>query len=392
MELPRPTWRVFLAGVLAGAVDSAPSISGATVYYVVGIYRNLLESITRAWDAFFAAIRQRSFSPLINEPALRYLLVLKAGVVFSFLSFAHTILVCLQDERTRPLLFSIFFGFVLGSAFLCLRQVLSWNIRRTSLFVLGLTLGLCLVYNPTLFPESLYSVPVTVNLTPAANVDVEHARLLHVPFSALESIARQGVLDTSNSIIDEHTSLPISLESKGFVSLLPFQPYTIMTGVIVALALLMPGVSGSYILNVLGSYCTVLSAIMAVVSGIFCFSFPVEAWGLLLNLGIGVLVGLLFLSKIVLRFFEKYPCSTQAFVSGMMFGSIFCLWPFQKVAFVIDPLRVKQGLLLVGLERYVPSLHECATSWPLLLATMCAFCAVFFLRRFSKQEPIAVRE
>ena len=138
---------------------------------------------------------------------------------------------------------------------------------------------------------------------------------------------------------------------------------------------------------------SVLSAIMAVVSGIFFLSFPVDAWELLINLGVGVLVGLLFLSRVVLRFFKQHPCSTQAFISGVMLGSIFCLWPFQKLAYIIDPLHVTEGLTLVGMERYVPHLHECLASWPLFFVVALAFFAVFFLRRFSFEEkPIPQQE
>lgn len=385
MDIPRPTWRVFLAGVLGGAVDAAPSISGATVYYVVGVYRYLLESITRAWDSFFAAVRTRSLAPILHERAWKYLLVLKSGVILSFLSFAHAILNCLQNAQIRPFLFSLFLGFVLGSAILCLQQVLSWTRTRTLLFALGITVGMLVVHAPPFFPETRCSVPVLTELPSVTNVDVSDSRLLDVPLSALKSIREKGALDLTRPVYDEATSLPIDIceESSSF---LPFRPKIVLTGFIVASAMLLPGVSGSYVLNVLGCYSIVLSAILEVASGMVCMSFPLDAWELLLNLGAGVLLGLLLLSRVVLTLFKRHPCATQALLAGIMIGSIQCLWPFQKLISVIDPFHINQGPSLVSVGQYMPSLHESLSLWYVFPGCALAFAGVFFLQHLSASK------
>ena len=389
MDIPRPTWRVFFAGMLGGAVDAAPSISGATVYYVVGVYHNLLESITRAWDSFFAALRTRSFTPIMQESAWKYLIVLKSGVILSFLSFAHTILLCLQSTTARPILFSLFFGFVLGSAVLCLQRVLSWTKTRALLFALGITIGLLIVYASPVFREMSYSVPVLAELPSATNVDATHTQLLHVPMSTLKAIKDQGMLDMTRPILNDATFLPLETFEEVFASTLPFRPQIALTGILVASAMLLPGVSGSYVLNVLGYYGTVLTAILEVVSGLLYFTFPLDAWELLLNLGVGVLLGLICLSRIVLSLFKRYPCATQAILAGIMLGSILCLWPFQNLVSVVDPFHIDQGASLVSVGRYLPSLHESLASWHIFAGIILAFSGVFLLQRLSERKVAA---
>lgn len=382
MDIPQPTWRVFLAGILGGAVDAAPSISGATVYYVVGVYRYLLESITRAWDSLFTAVRTRSLAPILHERAWKYLLVLKSGVILSFLSFAHAILLCLQNTQVRPFLFSLFFGFVLGSAILCLQQVVSWTKKRTLLFALGITVGMLIVHAPPIFPETHCSVPVLTELPSVTNFDVSESRLLHVPISALKSIREKGALDVTRPVYDEATSLPIDILEEGS-PILPFRPQIALTGLIVSSAMLLPGISGSYVLNVLGYYSIVLSAILEVVSGIVYLSFPLDAWELLLNLGAGVLLGLILLSRVVLTLFKRYPCATQALLAGIMLGSIQCLWPFQKLISVIDPFHISQSPSLVSVGQYMPSFPESLTLWYAFVGCALAFTGVFLLQRIS---------
>jgi putative membrane protein len=387
MTVPKPSWKVFLAGVLGGAIDAAPSISGATVYYVVGIYTNLLQSITRAWDSLAEAVRTRSFRPIQNEMGWRYLLVLKSGVILSFLIFAHSILHCLQIPAARQLLFSLFLGFILGSTFLCLNRVVAWTKTQVGVFVVGLALGLFVVYGLPLFAEPLYSVPVTAHLPAAENVDLAHSRLLHVPFSAIASLKEQGILDSSLPIFDEGTGFTLEVTDTVFSSALLLRPALVLTGVVVATAMLLPGISGSYVLNVLGYYSIVLSAVLEVVSSFFYLKFPMGAWALLLNLGLGVLCGLIVLSRIVLRFFKKHPCATQAFIAGCMIGSLSSLWPFQKLAQVVDPFHSTQGVSLITKGWYLPSLPETLHSWHLFVGIALAFCTVFVLQKISLEKP-----
>jgi putative membrane protein len=381
----KPLWKLFFAGMLGGAVDAAPSISGATVYYVVGIYKDLLSSISNVWGALYESFRTRSLFPLIYEPGLRYLLVLKCGVVLSFLFFARYILLCFEYPTARAVLFSMFFGFVFGSITLFIKKVDRWTKKRLLLFVVSFCVGIGVIQGASLFQEPLYSVPITVQLPEASNVQVTGNRLLHVPQSALYVLQNAKVVDSSREIVGESGRVDIVL--------LHNQPYVrfelILLGLLVAGAMLIPGVSGSYVLTIFGYYSLVLSAILEVTTNFFSAQFSTEPFFMLLNLGIGISTGIVFFSRRILWLFESHNASTHSCVAGGLFGTVWCLWPFQKLSYIVDPFHVSKGLHLISTGTYIPSLSLLSSSWYLFCIAACAYSSVFLLQYFSADEPTA---
>ncbi|RLB59230.1 MAG: DUF368 domain-containing protein [Deltaproteobacteria bacterium] len=92
------------------------------------------------------------------------------------------------------------------------------------------------------------------------------------------------------------------------------------SGALAISAMILPGVSGSFVLMVLGQYRAVLEAI--------------NHWNLL-PLGIfaaGCLVGLLAFVRMLKYLLEHYHATTLAFLIGLILGSLWVLWPFKEVA------------------------------------------------------------
>ncbi|NGX34991.1 MAG: hypothetical protein K1060chlam1_01357 [Candidatus Anoxychlamydiales bacterium] len=94
----------------------------------------------------------------------------------------------------------------------------------------------------------------------------------------------------------------------------------IVSGFIAIFAMLLPGISGSLILVLFGVYPIIINAL----SSIFNF----ESFKILTLLAIGIFFGLLVFPKIILIFLEKYYFLVLSFLVGLMFGSIYALWPF----------------------------------------------------------------
>lgn len=97
-----------------------------------------------------------------------------------------------------------------------------------------------------------------------------------------------------------------------------------LSGVIAISALILPGVSGSFILVLLGMYTVVFGAVRGVASGqdgalliVICF-------------GAGCLVGLAAFSKLLTWTFKTYPDRTFAILTGFMVGSLNKLWPWRN--------------------------------------------------------------
>lgn len=78
---------------------------------------------------------------------------------------------------------------------------------------------------------------------------------------------------------------------------------------------MLPGVSGGTVLVALGQYQLLLMALNRL------------HWPTLVFFGAGVLLGLLALSRAVLRLLTLRPQDTMAFLGGMMMGSLPVLWP-----------------------------------------------------------------
>lgn len=96
------------------------------------------------------------------------------------------------------------------------------------------------------------------------------------------------------------------------------------SGCLAISALILPGVSGSFILVLLGMYTVVFGAVRGLAEGqegalliVACF-------------GAGCLVGLALFAKLLTWTFKTYPDLTFALLTGFMIGSLNKLWPWRN--------------------------------------------------------------
>ena len=97
-----------------------------------------------------------------------------------------------------------------------------------------------------------------------------------------------------------------------------------LAGAIAITALILPGISGSFILLLLGMYTVVLTSVkeMAGDTG----SLATVAF-----FALGCLVGLAVFSRVITYTFKTFPNQTMALLTGFMLGSLRTLWPWQNV-------------------------------------------------------------
>jgi len=106
-----------------------------------------------------------------------------------------------------------------------------------------------------------------------------------------------------------------------------------VAGVAGASAMILPGVSGGYLLLVLGVYVPVLSAIDSLkealkASDLASASEPVLS--VVLPVGVGVAIGVLVVSNLIKVVLERYEQPTLGVLMGLLVGAVFGLWPFQE--------------------------------------------------------------
>ncbi len=103
-------------------------------------------------------------------------------------------------------------------------------------------------------------------------------------------------------------------------------------GVAGASAMILPGVSGGYLLLLLGQYVPILSAVDVLKLGLQSrdTELILQAAQVVAPVGIGVLVGVVGVSNLVQWFLRRYSKPTLGFLLGLLFGAILGLWPFQQ--------------------------------------------------------------
>jgi putative membrane protein len=261
-------WR----GICMGMADIIPGVSGGTMAYITGIYDQLLSSIRTINRQALLDLCLLRWGALFNQVAWRFLLPLAVGICLAFFAAAPLITYLLYSPAHRPNLLGLFLGLILVSAWLCGRQAGRWKGAHW-LAALGAAIIAWWLSAPT---EDL----------------------------VVSSTFAQYVAQTSTWPID---------------------PWLIGAGCAAAIAMLLPGISGSYLLTILGLYGPAMGAINSLMQG---GGHHLEALKLLANLGVGILLGLAIGARAIRWLLHHYRGWTLAALTGFMVGALRSIWPF----------------------------------------------------------------
>ncbi|AKG05397.1 MULTISPECIES: DUF368 domain-containing protein [Salimicrobium] len=264
-------WKNIYRGLMMGASDVVPGVSGGTIAVVLGIYDRLIEAV----NGFFSKEWKRH---------LKFLLPLGLGIITSILMLANLI-----------------------------EWLFEHYPAQTKFFFLGLIIGVL----PFLSHKA----------------DVKHKFKTKHYILMLIGV----VLVSSLAFFQPEESGAMSNLSSGAYILLFF------SGMIASSAMILPGISGSFLLLIIGVYSTVIE-------GISNFQLDVMA-----VVGAGIVVGIIVMSKIVKFFLDHYPSGTYGVIIGLVLGSVTVIFPgvpAGAVPVLISILAFLGGLLAAwGLGR-----------------------------------------
>lgn len=105
--------------------------------------------------------------------------------------------------------------------------------------------------------------------------------------------------------------------------------FLLLTGSISISALVLPGISGSFLLLIMRKYDTILGAI-----GQLGTPQTIDAIMILIPFGIGVVVGLAAFARILSWLLSRYYLVTLCLLIGFMAGSLYIIWPFQDREYI----------------------------------------------------------
>ena len=112
--------------------------------------------------------------------------------------------------------------------------------------------------------------------------------------------------------------------------------YLFLSGMLAFIAMILPGISGSFILLLLGAYQLVLGKVNGLLDGIAQGDSALLTASIiaLVVFVLGGITGLLSFSRVLKWMFEKYEEITMALLTGFLIGSLNKVWPWKQTVSV----------------------------------------------------------
>ena len=241
---------LFFKGIFMGIADAMPGISGGTIALLLGIYEELIESISELKISLFSKLINKGFNSFWEKLNGNFLLVLVSGIGISLISFVK---ISASFLESFPLfIWSFFLGLIFATVYVIYKLINQWH--NLNFFFL------------------IISIIFSIFLSSFSAYDTDEISLLYILFS----------------------------------------------GIIASSAMILPGISGSLILVILGVYAYLIKALDNL-ELIVIFTFIS-----------GALIGLLGFSRILKYLFNNYRDATYTIMLGLVIGSIEKVWPWNK--------------------------------------------------------------
>lgn len=150
--------------------------------------------------------------------------------------------------------------------------------------------------------------------------------------------------------------------------------YVFICGIVAICSMILPGLSGSFVLILMGNYALILTAI------------GTANLQILVPLALGCAFGMILFSHLLAWIFKHYHDQTIALMTGFITGSLAVIWPWKKT---LTELLTREGKppreLVTGYEWYLPSFSS-STTWLSLLLIVAGGLMLFSMEKFSRRD------
>tara|TARA_B100000768_G_C11284365_1_gene381075 strand:+ start:2854 stop:3804 length:951 start_codon:yes stop_codon:yes gene_type:complete len=271
---------VFLKGMAMGIADVIPGVSGGTIAIITGIYEEFLKTLNEIDTKIFKLIIKGKFRDAWNKYNLGFLSTLVLGILSSIVVLSHYITYLIGEHPIS--LWSFFFGLILAGIFFLFKEIKNWNFKNSQLFI----------------PSKIYFI------------------LFGVSVAIIIQTLNPGTREINNI-------------------------YLFFCGMISITAMLLPGVSGAYMLVLLGAYEALLNILKEVIK------LNSEYFLQLASFILGAIFSVKLFSKFLTWSYNNHKNNTISSLVGFMIGSLPSLWPWKIKPFTnelfISNLYVPKG-------------------------------------------------
>lgn len=262
---------LFLKGIAIGMVNIIPGVSGGTLAVVFGIYDKFVNAITLNFKKIWA--NKKFVFPLLSGMLVGILIFSKLiGILYTHFPFQTNY---------------FFSGLVLGS----LPMIFSLMIKKDEI-------------------KSENEVSKENKLSTGEILSIVVCALIGFAVVIIFTILQTKY--SKNITSDAMPKITFGLEVRIFIA-----------GILGAIAMIIPGISGSLLMLMMGVYTIVVPCIPALFEPSKFF----HALFLLLPNGIGVIIGLLCGAKLISFLLKRFSNATYACIFGLIFGSFFAVFP-----------------------------------------------------------------
>lgn len=320
---------LFFKGMAMGTVDIVPGVSGSTVAVLLGIYERFITSLRNIDTKLIKAV----CSPFVNKfnaesraaavkaaknADMPWLLTLLSGLAAAFVT-ASFVIPSLMDKFPE-IMRGVFFGLVLGSVITPIRSIKNWRLSNFVVTAVFAAIFFILLGQHLTAP---FSLSETISQGSTLNAVCLETPCFTSPDEVLampENEALRAAVSSPQDIIPAGTVLTVPT---------PYIAYCILAGFCAICAMLLPGISGSFILLVLGCYYFMLNTGKGFLSGLAQGHFYGHH---LLYLGCfvgGALIGVAAFSRALTWLLHKYRELTLSAIIGILLGCLRAVWPYR---------------------------------------------------------------
>ena len=264
--------KLFLKGMIIGVANIIPGVSGGTLMIILGIYEDIINTISH----FFSNFKKN----------IKFIIPIGLGMLIAILLLSKIISLCLDKYPFPTTLF--FVGLILGGIPLLWKKASSSKSKTSNWIVFLITFSIVLVF---------------------------------------------AFLKSGDNVV--------SLTNPSFGNIL----LLFIIGIVSAATMVIPGISGSFVLMLLGYYKPIVDTIKNLTN----MSMLKDNLLILIPFGIGIVIGIIGVTKLIEYLLNRYPVKTYYGVLGFVIASIAAIiMPLLSVSPSIIEVILAIVLLIIG--------------------------------------------